>query len=221
MGLCSPDDVFTLALAAPAFVSRARPVAPADVDGPSGVIRLRAHGMSDDDALTFEVTPGGSLPTGVSSFQPYAPTVLSFDLFHVGIPSFASVGSGWGIAVDPLRRIARIAEEVSAQIIQHLTAHGVPIPVPPAGYPLVLVGLAARMTARAAVNSLQVENPVYRASVDRLLAQEEFDRLMLEEFRKGWPLSPSPTDATDEADNGARIVPVPAWDDPDWMGRLP
>lgn len=220
MAFCTPDDVFTLALAAPAFVTRARPVQPADVDGPTGRIRLRAHGLSDDDVVTFEVTPGGSLPTGVSAFQPYAPTVLSFDLFHVGL-TFASVGSGWGVVTDPLRRIVRIADEVSSQIAQHLTAHGVPIPGAPSGYPPVLVGLAARMTARAAIASLQVENPAYRVAVDRLLAQEEFDRLMLENFRKGWPLSPDPTDATDEADNGARTVAVPTIDDPDWMGRLP
>jgi hypothetical protein len=220
MAYCTPDEVFALGLSAAAFVSRARPVQPADVDGPSGRIRLRAHGLADDDVVTFEVTSGGALPTGVSSFTPYQPTVVSFDLFHIGL-TFAAVGSGWGVATDPLRRIVLHSEQVSAEIDEMLTGHAPPIVAGPSGYPRILVGLAARMTARAAVNSLQVENPAYRVAIDRLVAQEEFDKLLLEKWLDGKPLNVAPVDQTpDVADNGARVAsgrPL----DPDWMGRLP
>lgn len=217
MSYCTPEEVYALGLSAQAFVSRARPVQPADVDGATGRIRLKAHGLSDDDVITFEKTSGGVLPTGVSEFTTYQPSVLSFDLFHIGL-TFASVGSGWGIAVDPLRRIVLISEIVSAEIDQMLTAHGVPLKPP---YPPIIVGVAARMTARAVVNSLQVENPAYRVAVDRLFAAEEFDKLILENWLKGNPVQPEPVDQTPGvADNGARVasaVPV----NPDWMGRLP
>jgi hypothetical protein len=216
MAYCTPDEVFALALSAQAFATRARPVQPSDVDGPSGRIRLRAHGLSDDDVVTFEVTPGGALPSGVSAFTPYNPTVLSFDLFHVGM-TFVSVGSGWGVTVDPLRRITLIANDVMGQIDEMMTAHATPLSPP---YPPVLVGVAARMTARAAVNSLQVENPAYRVAIDRLFAQEEFDKLILANWLKGKPVQPAPADSTTAADNGARVASgLPL--DPDWMGRLP
>lgn len=206
MAYCTPDEVFALGLPAAAFVTRARPVQPSDVDGPTGRIRLRAHGLADSDVVTFEVTAGGALPTGVSAFTPYTPTVVSFDLFHIGL-TFASVGSGWAIAVDPLRRITLLAEDVSAQIDEVLTAHAVPLLPGATGYPPVVVGVAARMTARAAVNSLQVENAAYRVAIDRLFAAEEFDRLMLTNWIKGKPVQPAPLDqTTGTADNGARVA---------------
>lgn len=207
MAYCTPDEVFALGLPAAAFVTRARPVQPSDVNGANGRIRIKGHGLSNSDVVTIEVTAGGALPTGVSAFTPYTPAVVSFDLFTlVGFSSFASVGSGWGVAVDPLRRITLLAEDVAAQIDEVLTAHGVPLVAP---YPPVVVGVAARMTARAAVNSLQVENAAYRVAIDRLFAQEEFDRLMLANWLKGKPVQPAPTDATaGTADNGARSATV-------------
>lgn len=209
---CTDDDVFTLGLAAQAFVVRARPVQAADIDGATGTIRLKAHGLTSADLVTLEVTSGGSLPTGLSAFTAYSPIVVSFDLLQLAETpdgdalTFASGGSGWGLAIDPLRRLRAHALEVSAEIDEHLTAHDVPIqPDPVTGkYPQVLVGLAARMAARAGVNSLQIENPQYKVAVDRLFAREEFDKILLADWKAGKPVQPRPTDGDDVADNGAR-----------------
>lgn len=210
---CTEDDVFK-ALAAQAFVVRPRPVQPADVDGASGTIRLEAHGLTADDVVTFKGTSGGSLPTGVTAFAPYYPTVVSFDLFKVAATlggsalTFVAVGSGWGIVVDPRRRIRWHAVDTAAEINQNLTAHDPPIQVDPTTgkYPPILIGLNARMAARAAVTSLQVDNAAYRVAIDRLFAREEMDRTILDELRKGWPLNPRPTDQTEVADNSARAA---------------
>lgn len=202
---CTDDDVFTLALAAQAFVVRPRPVAAADIDAATGTIRLKAHGLTVDDLVGFEVTAGGSLPTGVTAFTPYYPAIISFDLIKLSaslggpVLTYVSGGSGWGLVVDPRRRIALHRKQTAALINQHLTAYNAPIPVDPVTgeYPPVLVGLNARMTARAAVTSLQVENPAHRAAVDRLFAQEEFDKLMLDRLsRDGWTVNPPPAAAT-------------------------
>lgn len=208
---CTTDEVFTLGLAAAAFVSRPR--VPDAVSANPAVIRLKAHGLTTSDVITFEAVSGGSLPTGLSGFQPYYPVPTSADLLRVAttpngtpIASWASSGAGWGVCVDPLRRIAAHALEVSAEIDEHLTAHEPPILVDPITglYPQVLVGLAARMTARAAVTSLQVENAAYRVAVDRLMAREEFDREILKAWKEGKPIQPRPTDEDDLADNAPR-----------------
>lgn len=213
---CTDDEVFSLGLSAQAFVVRARPVTSGDVDIATGTIRLKAHGLSPLDAITFEVTSGGSLPTGISAFVVYAPEVVSADLFRVqGFASFASAGSGWAVAVDPLRRIRMHAEDVSARIDECLTADEPPIKVDPltGKFPAVLRGLAARMTARAAINSLQVDNPAYRTSIDRLMAQSAFDGdtdppaqvgSLLGDWKRGKPINPRPIDQTSTAENSAR-----------------
>lgn len=213
---CSDDDVFTLGLDARAFEVRARKFD--DVDAASGTIRLKAHGLTAEDVVVFEVTTGGTLPTGESAYVPRYPLIVSFDLLQLAAtPSgtaltWADGGEGWLLAVDPLRRIQAHAEAVTATIDQKLVAHATPIQVDPitGKYPMVLRALAARMTARAAVTSLQAENPRYKSAVDRLLAQEEFDNAMLDGFEKnGIPIRPAPTDTTPGvADNGARGATV-------------
>lgn len=201
MAYCTVDDVFAN-LSAQAFVARGRPVLASDVDGATGVIRLKAHGLTDDDVITFEVTTGGSLPTAVSAFAPYYPTVTAFDLFNVSatpggaVLAFASVGSGWAVAIDPLRRIRWHMEQEASILDQHLTGHAVPFEVNAitGKHHPVLVGLNARMAARAAVTSLQVENASYRKPIDRLFAAEEFDKQMLGRLSSlAWPLRPDPT----------------------------
>lgn len=215
MGYASRDHVYTLALSAEAFVRRARPVDPVNVDGTSGTIRLEAHGLTGNDALTFEVTSGGTLPTGISAFTVYYPIVVSQDLFKVatsqgGTPlTFGSVGKGWSIKVDQGRRLDRHIAEASAWVDQHMTAHAPPL-VPDSVtygtdlYPLQVVGLVARRAARNFVTSTVFESDQYRFAVDALNAQREADDDMLESMASdGWPIHPRPKDQTEEPDNSA------------------
>jgi hypothetical protein len=215
------DDVFLLGLSAQAFVVLARPFDA--VDGASATIRLRAHGLTVLDVITFEVTEGGALPTGLSAFTAYYPIPVTADLFRVAttpngtpISSWASVGSGWSVQVDTTRRILAHNVECAAEIDEHLTAHKPPIQVDPitGKYPQVLIGLNARMTARAAVISLAIENDAYRIPRDRLMERETADVKMLTDWEGGKPIQPRPTDETPAvAENSAR-----AWSGPpvDW-----
>ena len=210
MAYATLDDVYLLGLSAQAFATFPRPFDA--VDAASATIRLRAHGLSVLDAITFETTEGGVLWPGGSDFVVYYPLPVSADLFQIsdsanGTPlgPWADAGSGWGITVDPRRRILAHLEETAAEIDESLTADAPPIkPDPITGkFPMQLVGLNARMAARAAVLSLQIENPAYRIAVDRLFSKEEADRGQMEIWRKGKPLNPRPTDQNDIPDNAA------------------
>lgn len=212
-GYCTRDDVFQLGLSAQAFVVRARPVQASDVDISTGTVRLKAHGLTDDDVITLELTSGGSLPTGLSAFTAYGVEVVSFDLFRItssGTPitSYASAGSGWGVAIDPLRRIDRHILDAAAIINDKLTAHAPPLEVDPetGDYPPVIVGLNARLAALAAVTSLQFENAQARVATDRLEAMIARDWKNLSTYLAGRPVNPAPTDQNDLADNGPRAA---------------
>jgi len=200
---CTRDDVYTLGLTAQAFIVRARPFDA--VDAATASIRLKGHGFSAADLVLFESTSGGSLPTGVSTFTAYNPVIVSSDVFRIsGFSSFASGGSGWGIGYDPGRRIDAHILESSAEIDDCLTALASPLIAP---FPPVIVGLCARMAARAAVNSLIIENNAYRVAVDRLFQREARDFEMLNAWRAGKPVLPAPQDQTDGiAENGARAA---------------
>ncbi|HMI84862.1 MAG TPA: hypothetical protein VK550_12265 [Polyangiaceae bacterium] len=213
MAYSTLDDVFLLGLSAQAFVVLARPFDA--VDGASATIRLRAHGLTALDVITFEGTEGGALPTGISAFTPYYPIPITADLFRVAltpngtpIASWAVAGSGSSVQVDTTRRILAHNEECAAEIDEHLTGHKPPIQADPTGkYPQVLVGLNARMTARAAVISLAIENDAYRVPRDRLMDREEADRKMLADWEAGKPIQPRPTDGTPGiAENSARTA---------------
>ncbi len=203
MAYSTLDDVFLLGLSAQAFVVLARPFDA--VDAASATIRLKAHGLTVNDVITFEVTEGGALPTGLSAFTPYYPIPVTADLFRVAttpsgtpIASWVDAGSGWSVGIDTSRRIQAHNEECAAEIDEHLTAHKPPIqPDPITGkYPQVLVGLNARMTARAAIISLAIENDAYRVPRDRLMEREEADKKMLADWEAGKPIQPRPTDET-------------------------
>lgn len=205
------DDVYLLALSAQAFVVLARPFDA--VDATTATIRLKAHGFSALDIIAFEVMDGGTLPTSVSQFTSYYPIPVSSDLFRVAttpngtpIASWASAGSGWGVTVDQARRLAAHRENAFAEINENLTAYKPPIlPDPITGkYPQVLIGLEARMAARAAILSLEIENEAYRISRDRLIAQEKFDQGLLDAWRAGKPIQPVPIDQDAIPENGAR-----------------
>jgi hypothetical protein len=71
-------------------------------------------------------------------------------------------------------------------------------------YPAVLVGITARIAARRAIASLEVENPQFRVAIDRLLASEAADQIILLDWKNGKPIQPRPVDETTTADNSAR-----------------
>lgn len=197
------DDVFALALTAKAFVTRAQPVD--DVDTATGLVRLRAHGLTADDVIYLEVTSGGSLPTGLVANQAYGVEPVSFDLLRIvdGTPvtSYAEGGEGWSVQVDQMRRLDRHLEAAAARIDEHLTAHATPLKAP---YPVQVVELNARLAARRMVGTLAFENSAYGASVEQLNATVDQDEKLLDRWFNGRPIHPRPTDQTTTADNGAR-----------------
>lgn len=211
MSYATRDQLFSLALAAPAFVAYARPFDA--VDKSTATIRIKGHGLSTSDIISFECSDGGSTPTAISEFALYYPVPISADLFRVAtssggtpIASWADAGTGWGIVIDPHRRLDIHLEESSAFVDEHLTAHEPPIQVDPitGTYPWTLVGIVCRIAARRAVASLETENPQYRVPIDRLLASEEADKQLLLDWKNGKPLQPRPVDENTKADNAAR-----------------
>lgn len=206
---CALSDVYAV-LSARAFESRPRPVEATDTA--TGLIRLTAHGTDALDLVAPSAVSGGSLPTGLSAFTLYTPVPYGADLLRLApvggsaITSYASAGSGWSLKVDVERRILRLAAFECARIDESLTAQAPPVePDPVTGlYPMILVALAARMTARAACVSLQMENPAYRVAVDRLFAQEKSDEAMMAAWKAGRPIHPQVTDQTSYGDNSPR-----------------
>lgn len=85
MAYATLQELFSLALAAPAFVAYARPFDA--VDATTATIRIKGHGLATGDSVTFEVSDGGFLPTGITQFQSYPVTVISPDLFRVDTPT--------------------------------------------------------------------------------------------------------------------------------------
>lgn len=228
MPYCTRDDVYLLGLSAQAFALAPRPVGSppsslaADFNPSSGIVRLVGNGFSPADLVYLLAVTGGSLPGGAEALTYYAPLPLGGDLFQLlattGTPptptgqplTFSSPGAGWSIVLDSARRLdAHIVEEAAA-IDECLTANAPPIkPDPVLGYPQVLVGMNARMAARAAVTSLQIENPAYRKAVDRLFAREKQDMVTLAEWKMGKPINPRPTDQDSIPDNAVRAFAGP------------
>jgi hypothetical protein len=186
---------------------------PESVNAATGTIEIPSHGFTAADIITFRVTDGGHLPTAISAATPYYPIPVSADLFQVAltpggtpIASFYQAGAGWSVAVDPVRRIQAHIDDAAAVIDEHLTAHEPPIqPDPVTGkLPQILIGMNARIAARRAVTSLAFENDAFRVATDRLFATEAEDLKILEDWKKGKPITPRPTDETPAtADNGA------------------
>lgn len=219
MAYATVAQVYALALSARAFVVAPTPILASDPT--TGTIRLAAHGLDVSDRVIFSVTSGGLLTPELSTFAYYELDVLGADLFRVLDPTtslpivFSQTGRGWAVAVDPARRLQMHLEDAAARIDQHLTAHSTPILVNATSglYPSVLVGLSARMAARSAVTSLQVENPAYREPMDRLFAMAATDGdtdppaqpgSLLGDWKSGMPIMPTPIDQNTIADTGPR-----------------
>lgn len=208
-------DVYRLALTAQAFVTRPRALdaRAGDALAPSsGVFRMIAHGLAPDDRVQLVLLGAGAIPTGGTVNTPYVPTALDFYRFTLapvgGVTAltFADAGSGaWAIQVDPEARILAHVAQASADIDQDLTADFPPLKVDPITglYPPVIVGIVARMAARAAVTSLQIENAAFRVPVDRLFAQEDHDNKQRDLWRSGQPINPRGTDQDNVPNNAA------------------
>lgn len=215
------DDVYLIGLSAQAFVTRPRPLESYvlnDFNPATGIIRLVGNGFSSDDLVYLTVTPGGALPGGSAALTYYSPLPLGGDLFKLAATpggtalTFTTAGSGWALAIDPLRRLDVHLEQAAAEIDEDLTAHEPPILRDPitGKFPQVLVGMNARTAARSAVTSLQIENAAYRKAVDRLLAQEAHDLATRADWKAGKPIQPRPTDQNELPDNAARAYSLPA-----------
>lgn len=210
MPYATRDQLFSLALSAAAFVAYARPFDA--VDRSTATIRIKGHGLSLSDVIMFEGTEGGELPSGISEFAAYYPIPITADLFRVStsqggapIASWVTGGFGWGVTIDPYRRLDMHLEDASAFVDEHLTAHEPPIAPDSLGnYPRVLVGITARIAARRAISSLETDNSQYRVPIDRLLASEEADAKILADWKAGKPIQPRPEDVSNTADNAAR-----------------
>ncbi len=215
MSYATIDDVYA-ELSAMAFVVAPRVVgaAPsslaADFAHASGIIRLPGNGYTADDVLYAVATSGGTLPGGMLALTAYHPLPGAFgDVFRLALTAngtpltFTSAGTGWGLVIDSARRIRKHLADTAAILDNDLTAHATPLkPDPITGlYPQVIVGVNARMAARKAVTSLQIETPQYRVAVDRLFAIEKDDNERRAEWRSGKPVLPQPTDQTSTADD--------------------
>ena len=213
MAYATRDHVWNLGLSAQGFTVLPRPVAPESVEIATGKIRLKSHGLSVLDLVLVEQVARGSLPPEVNAFTYYTPIVLGMDLFQLadsitGLPIvFSAAGSGWGVSVEPLRRLDMHLDDAASQLDQDLTGESTPIkPDPTTGkYPQILIGINARMAALSAVTSLQIENPEARKAVDRILAKQTEDNEQRERWRNGQPIRPTPTDQTPTSPENAAI----------------
>jgi len=207
-------DVYRLALSAQAFVTRPRPIDPRagdSLDPATGIFSLIGHGYGGDDRVRLVTVGSGAVPGGAAAGLPYTVIPLDYWRFQITLGAgpilFSDAGTGaWGIQLDPEVRLRAHLVDAAARIDECLTAQAPPIERDPITglYPAVLVGMNARMAARAAVTSLQVENPAFKVPIDRLMAQEKADEVMLMAWKDGRPILPAVTDQTSTPDDAPR-----------------
>lgn len=221
-------DIYALGLAAQAYAARPRAIEVAYAD--TGVLVLTGNGLSAGSLLRFVITgsatpgePSTSLPEGLSASLMYtaAPVSGSSDLFRVApvdgstITSFGDAGDGvFSIVVDPGPILLALAENVSRNIDEWLTAQAPPIePDPDTGlYAGILVGVCARWTAVRGVLRLGLANPVYKDSFDAYRDGQEYDKETLKSWYAGRPIKIQPPDQDTIPNDAARAVggiPVP------------
>lgn len=213
-------QLYALGLGAQAF--QARPRAVETVDAATGVLTLGNNGLFDGSYLRFSVQgeptlgkPDAALPDGLSASVLYeaVPVSGASDLFRVRpyggstITSFGDAGSGvFSVVVDPQQTLLLIIADESAQVDNCLTAQAPPIlPDPITGeYPQILSGVVARRSAIRGALVLGGANPVYQASLDKLIEGQAFDTARLEEWLNGRPIKPEVRDQTTYADDAPR-----------------
>ncbi len=209
MGYAVLQDVFDLGFTARAFVVVPRPWnsdngrSGDSIVTASGVIRMAGHGYAASDLVEFVlVASGGSLPDGATAGALLSPSPVDFFRFTLSLTpggnpiTYSSSGAGWGLQIDPERRLQRHIDDAAARIDRALIAQAPPIKVDPitGKYPAEIVGPNARMAARSAIPTLQFENAAFRQAADRIVAMESADEKMLEEWSAGKPLLPQAVD---------------------------
>jgi hypothetical protein len=219
MGYATLDDVYTLGFTARSFVIVPRAWnASYGRDGDAinistGVIRMAGHGYSAADLVdVFLVASGGALPGGLPSGL-LSPLPIDFFRFQLATSSggspltFSSPGSGWGIQINPERRLQKHIDDAAARIDECLTAHQPPLQVDPISgkYPTEIVGLNARMAARSAIPTMQFENAAQRVAADVVRGMEKRDNETLDIWRSGKPIQPRPLDMTPKIPDNAAV----------------
>ncbi len=219
MGYAALQDVYDLGFTARAFVIVPRPWNSDNgrsgdtLTTSTGVIRMAGHGYSTSDLLEFVlVAGGGSLPGGATPGVLVSPLPIDFFRFKLsltpgGTPiTLTSAGSGWGLQIDPERRLQRHIDDAAARIDRALIAQSPPIKIDPltGKYPAEIVGPNARMAARTAIATLEFENAAFRQAADRVEAMRLADEKMLEEWSMGKPLLPQAVDQDTIANDAPR-----------------
>lgn len=203
MAYATRSNVYALGLPPAAFVRAPRTVEA--VDASTDTFTIRGHGLDAGRAVTFALqgspTPvlgvtGSALPAGLSASTVYYALPLSGDLFQVSLTSggaavaITDAGTGiFGVAVDFSADLDAQLESTAGDIDIACAAHGTPFP-PDAGgaYPPWLVGLNARLAAADSLIVFGLQNPIYEASMRRILDRVETDRKDMEWWKKGAPI---------------------------------
>lgn len=184
----------------------------------SGVIRMAGHGYTAGDLVEFVLVTasavpgtGGTLPSGAPSGVLLSPRPVDFFRFALytqagSLVTYTTAGGGWGLQIDPERRLQRHLDDAASRIDRALVAQAPPIKTDPitGKYPAEVVGPNARIAARSAITTLQFENAADREARDRVEAMREADEKMLEEWAMGKPLWPQATDQDGVADYAIR-----------------
>lgn len=218
MAYSTRQEVFKLGLRAEAFLVRPRAIEA--VDAATGVLTLRSNGLDTGALFTLFVEgsatagrPSARLPPEFSASVVYeaVPVNGSSDLFRarpVGgatITTLTNAGAGvFSLCADLGATIDRIAENVSSNMDEVMTNNAPPIERDSDGtYPEILVGICARWTAIEGASIFGLANPIYQASLDKMIAKRAFDELTLKRWYEGRPINVRPTDQTTEPENAA------------------
>jgi hypothetical protein len=220
------QDVYDLGFTARAFVlvprawntDNGRSGDTIDTTGGTGVIRMAGHGYTTDDLVEFVLVTasavpgtGGVLPTGAPSGVLLSPRPVDFFRFALytsigALVTYTTSGAGWGLQLDPERRLQRHLDDAATRIDRALVAQRPPIKVDSVTgkYPPEIVGPNARIAARSAAPTMTFEVDTYRQAMDRVEAMRAADEKMLEEWSMGKPLWPNATDQDTVADYSPR-----------------
>lgn len=114
----------------------------------SDEIESAAHGLADDDAVTFRAETGGSVPTGLTAGTTYYAIVTSVDRFSVaaaaGGAAINLTTAGENFVFSAELPWSAWIEWADRQIDSFLPPHVVPIIAP---YPAIVVTASAELAA--------------------------------------------------------------------------
>lgn len=218
MGYAVLRDVYDLGFTARAFVVVPRAFNSDNgrsgdaLDVATGTIRMAGHGFAPTDLVEFVLVAslGGALPVGAPPGM-LSPLPVDFFRFRLaatpnGSPiTLSQPGIGWGLQIDPERRLQRHIDDAASRIDECLTAHQPPLQVDQISgrYPAEIVGINARMAARSAIPTMQFENAAGRTAADVVRDMKKDDDIALAAWKSGKPIQPRPTDMTPKVPDNA------------------